>query len=478
MLKRLRDLLFQDDGTEAPSLGREPQLLAGTLRAPEGGRPIELDLGERRLRLYPERCLDRVAESPVDWLLVDGDRYMLDISGFLRIRDGETVLIGRANEACQRLFDFPRSVRRRHLEIRNRGGRIAIKRLDPEAETSVRLIEEAGDALDPVAARLRNLERVVEIYGGPIELLPPETALADLRRVNEILRDEAYRPKDSEGRPGALVELPGELVPLVVGDLHAMLDNLLKVLSEDAYLDALCRGEACLIFLGDTIHPEADDELEQMDSSLLILDLIFKLKLRFPRNLFYLRGNHESFGEGIGKGGVPQGLVFLRRARELRGESYVEELGAFFELQPLVIVSESLIACHAGPPRRDFDPRQLIEIRENRDLAAQLMWNRLKRPNYLAGYERRDVKRFRATLGASEQTPFLVSHSPLSRDETLWTDVGEIKNHHILFSANPDQLAIFVGIGPNLVPLVYPGERLLEVTNALEVGKTRPAQAG
>ncbi len=478
MLNRLRNLFSREDTSEAPLLGEEPRRLDGVIRAPETSGPIELDLGGRRLRLYAETRLNHVQRPPADWLLVDGDRYLREISGFMRIRDGETVLIGRANETCQRLFEFPAEVRRRHLEIRNRGGRITLKRLDPEGETTARVIAGQDELPDPEAVRLRNLERLRGIFGGPIELLPPETALANLRQVNEILQNEAHRPKDSQGRPGGLVELPRDLIPIVVGDLHAMLDNFLKVLCEDAHLDALCRGDACLILLGDTIHPEGDDELEQMDSSLVMLDLIFKLKLLLPRNLFYLRGNHESFGEGIGKGGVPQGLVFRRRARELRGESYVDELARFFAQLPYVLVSDDLVACHAGPPRGDFERRQLVEIRENQDLAAQLIWNRLRRPNYPAGYNKRDVKRFRANLGVYEETPVLVSHSPLSRDETLWTDVGEIDNHHILFSANPDQLAVFVRAGANLVPQVYPAERLLELANALESGEAKPAHAG
>jgi len=39
------------------------------------------------------------------------------------------------------------------------------------------------------------------------------------------------------------------LTPIVVGDLHAQLDNLLKILSENSFLDCLERGDAALILL-------------------------------------------------------------------------------------------------------------------------------------------------------------------------------------------------------------------------------------
>ena len=65
-------------------------------------------------------------------------------------------------------------------------------------------------------------------------------------------------------------------------DLHGLVDNLLKILSENSFLEALDRGEAALILLGDAVHPEAAGQLEDMDSSILIMDLILKLKLTFP----------------------------------------------------------------------------------------------------------------------------------------------------------------------------------------------------
>ena len=60
---------------------------------------------------------------------------------------------------------------------------------------------------------------------------------------------------------------------------------------------------------------------------------------------------------------------------------------------------------------------------------------------------------------------------PLSPEETLWLDVGNIRNHHIVFSANPHNLSVFVRLGEDLVPLEYPAEPLLDLTNRLVVAE-------
>ncbi|MGI9382609.1 MAG: metallophosphoesterase [Methyloligellaceae bacterium] len=469
MQDSLRELFFWRSAPVTESLTAEPEQLDGKLRVADTERPIELDLAGRILRLYPEFPIDPAHAAPRDWRLVDVERCFREVCGFATIRPGESLLVGRDNERLHQLFGFTSAIRNRHLEIENDAGRLTFRRLDPDAETVVSQIDEPSEVARPLVNRRNNLQRVRSIFGGLIELLSPEPALAALRQVNQILGDEEYRVKDASGRPGGLVNLPGELLPIIVGDLHAQVDNLLKILSEDSYLEALCRGEACLILLGDNIHSEVDGELEQMDTSLLMLDLIFKLKIRFPDHVVCLRGNHESFEADVGKDGVPQGILFRKRVRELRGQSYADELETFFGLLPYVVKSSDFIACHGGPPRGGAALQDLIGIADHPDLAHALTWNRLKGPRAPLGYRKKDVKRFRAMLGAEKKTPLIVAHNPLSQEETVWTDAGEITNHHIVFSAHQDRLALFTRIGEHLLPLEYPAESLLAFANALEL---------
>ena len=86
-------------------------------------------------------------------------------------------------------------------------------------------------------------------------MLPNEEALSLIREVNLILEDEAHRPKDTQGRPGGVVHLPDESTVIMLGDLHAKPDNLLTMLSQNSYLEALEDGTAFLVLIGDAVHP-------------------------------------------------------------------------------------------------------------------------------------------------------------------------------------------------------------------------------
>ena len=190
MLDRVRDLFFQTDPKEVASLTGEPQLLVGKLRLAAEAGPIRLDMGGRSLWLRPERQLDGSWRASKDWILAERHEEADAISGFLRIASGDKLRLGRGNEACQRLFNFPKAVARRQLEIANNGGYITLNRLDPLAETYVSRVESAEEIDGPASRRRACLKEMRRIFGGPIEILRPEEALMALRRVNVILRDE------------------------------------------------------------------------------------------------------------------------------------------------------------------------------------------------------------------------------------------------------------------------------------------------
>jgi len=47
-------------------------------------------------------------------------------------------------------------------------------------------------------------------------------------------------------------------------------------------MGSLENGAACLIISMDAVHLEIDDQMADMTGSMLMMDLIFKLKIRFP----------------------------------------------------------------------------------------------------------------------------------------------------------------------------------------------------
>lgn len=199
-----------------------------------------------------------------------------------------------------------------------------------------------------------------------------------------------------------------------------------------------------------------------MESSVLIMDMIFRLKLRFPKQVFFLVGNHDSFSPDVMKGGVPQSLLWERKLEQLRGKAYLEELNLFYRQSPLIVFARDFLACHAAPPTSPVSLEKLVEVRQYPKLIHELTWNRVKARGFPMGYSRGDVKRFRKAMNLDKKTPFIVAHFPQSGDETVWLDVARIQQHHVLYSAHKDQLAIFTRVQGQILPQIYPATPLLE----------------
>ncbi len=253
-----------------------------------------------------------------------------------------------------------------------------------------------------------------------------------------------------------------------MGDLHAHLDNLLKILSENCLLAHLAAGNASLVILGDAVHSEDPAQMEEMDSSVLMMDFIFKMKCQFPENFFYLLGNHDSFATKISKNGISQGVLMRKRLLELRGEEYVAEMQKCYDLLPMVLRTDSCAACHAAPPRKRISHKKLVNLRAYPKICKEILTSRLKRSHYLAGYDKRDVRHFRESLGLSKRAPFVVGHTPLDPFGSFWKNAGNIKGHHIIFSGRQDGPSIFIQIRKKMIPLTYPAEQLTKIINEVD----------
>jgi len=126
----------------------------------------------------------------------------------------------------------------------------------------------------------------------------------------------------------------------------------------------------------------------------------------------------------------------------------------------VVALSESYVACHAGPPGSKVSRDELVDVHHQARLFHELTWSRLKTPAFPAGYGRRDVRRFRKSLGLSPDATFVVGHYPLSSDSTVWTDIGRIEGHHLLYASAEDEVAVMTRLDGELVPQIHPVEPL------------------
>ena len=453
-----------------------PDLLTENFRITWSGEPFKLTMGNAALEFHPDLPLTgNQNDGNREWIVHAGAAFYEGVPQFIRIRPGKTVILGRADEVQARIFDFDGSVASRHARISNRKGELTIEPLELDHPISVSTITSSNTVW---AARRENLLRLPGVLGGPLAPFDDDKALDIIHEVNGLLATEVYREKDEHGVPGGILRIPEDKTAVILGDIHARPDNVLRIITEGGLLSALERGEACLIFLGDLIHSQESGELEDMSSTVLILDLFAMLKRRFPENVFYIRGNHESFSPNVGKGGVPQGVLLRKHLKERRGKAFVTEIENLFNSLAFVVQGNGFAACHAAPVRSTVNRFTLVNIQRYPGIQAELVWNRLRQTNRPAGYGKGSVKRFRIALDLPKHAPLIVAHTPLSTDETLWLNVGDIKGHHVVYSAHTHRAAAMTISGGTMTPLEFIPEPALEFVNSEHDAKLASAKSG
>ncbi len=449
----------------------EKQEVTGECRIAHDGKTFEMLIGDQHFVFRPE-IPKGVKKKYIkkNWVIATSKECNGDnIYAFARIKEGETVLIGRGNEQYNEIFHFSKDISKRHLTVTNRKGDLVIK---PQEVITPIFIVRSGD--QDIRERLSTnrfnaVTAIRDIYGGRITQLSVVEALSTIRQVNAIFSNEAYREKRVSGSPGALLQIPDNQTLVIVGDLHANIDNLLKILTENCLIAHLASGSATLVILGDAVHSEVSGEMDTMDSSILMMDFIFKLKCEFPENFFYLLGNHDSFNPEISKYGFSQGVLMRKRLFELRGAEYVDEMQKFYDFLPLVMATSTCAACHAAPPRKRLSHKFIVELRDHPQTVKEILTNRLRRSHYLSGYDKKDVKRFRSSLDLPKKAPFVVGHTPLDPFNSFWKNAGNIKGHHIIYSGHLDGPSLFMQVRGKMIPLTYPAEPLLKIINEMSL---------
>lgn len=463
LLGRIGKLFKNAPDGEPVTPGSVPVPLSATLRIAWDGQPFELTLGNVALEFHPDLPVTGdEADGTREWIVHPGRAFYEHVPRYIRIGPGDTVVLGRTSDLQESVFQFNMSVADRHVRISNRKGELTLQPLEFERPTSISTIASPT----PVwTARRETLMRLPDTLGHPLTQFDDDDALNIIRDVNGVLAKEVYRDLDDEGAPGGIIRFPDDMTVVLMGDVHARADNLVRVITEGGLLAALERGEACLVFLGDLIHSQETDELEDMDSSVFILDLFSMLKLRFPENVFYVHGNHESFSPDVGKGGVPQGLLFRKYLKKRRGKAYVAEVETLFAGLAFVVQGNEFAACHGAPVRSKVNRNTLVNIQRYPGIQYELVWNRLRQGNRPAGYGKGSVKRFRRTLDLPKHAPLIVGHTPLSSDKTLWLDIGDITGHHVVYSAHTHRVAAMVMSGGQAIPLEFIPEPALAYLN-------------
>ncbi|MEK6732728.1 MAG: metallophosphoesterase [Candidatus Omnitrophota bacterium] len=246
--------------------------------------------------------------------------------------------------------------------------------------------------------------------------------------------------KSSKYQKGALVDLRSvsEKEIVLIGDLHARKDNLLKILNYNANLKKLKRNEIFVIILGDAVHSEKN--LLEMDSSVAIMEFIMELKIQNKDNFYYLLGNHDYLSDMFIKGGIRQGLEYRKRLRDLFGEEYIALYEEFIYNSLLMLIANSLVAVHGGPVKSASSLSYIQDIKvsdESNISVLEAEWGRWKDVDIFGKesffyYDEVDVKNFLDKIGMSEAF-FIAGHSPNRDGNWHWQ---LMPRHHIIFAGH------------------------------------------
>jgi len=281
--------------------------------------------------------------------------------------------------------------------------------------------------------------------------------VALVHHVIDLMGHSPGRLPDSEGNPGGLIVLPQGVRPIIIGDLHANREHLRLILDFETNRQDLDSGRAVCILVGDALHDDRTGHMKDMESSLGILDDVFQLFLRYPKNVYYIRGNHDSFDERLRKSGISPGLEFKNALLRTQGPDYVHAVGEFFEAMPYFIIGDGYVITHAGPPHGGVVREELINIKKYPEKLHQLLWNRVNEfhgtPS-LKEYSEKEIRLVLNLLGLPEDTHFIVGHNPIWSDGNkvgIWKDVIGIKNHHILQSGYGSQAPFITFDGKTMI---------------------------
>ncbi|MBA7684370.1 hypothetical protein ES703_92765 [subsurface metagenome] len=248
-------------------------------------------------------------------------------------------------------------------------------------------------------------KRLIEIFK---KVNPPkaEEYISLLKQVNYILEneDENIRPHDSSGLCGGIVYLKHDIPTIIVPDLHARREFFLSLmLSTDitgySNLQKLCLDMLQIVCVGDGFHAEGSQAKrwgkafeeyktnfkrhrymdEEMRDSLGVMEMVQEVKIAFPANFHFLKGNHENIANEQGNGNHPfrkyaiEGTMVLDYIMKFYSEEFLKLYYSFEKNFPLLAVGKNFIISHAEPAAF-YDMQSVIEFRNNPEVIEGLTW--------------------------------------------------------------------------------------------------------
>jgi diadenosine tetraphosphatase ApaH/serine/threonine PP2A family protein phosphatase len=178
-------------------------------------------------------------------------------------------------------------------------------------------------------------------------LLKLESILDLLATVQPILNSEP-----------TVLRLSGPI--RIVGDIHGNIDDLLRIFAQCQY-----PPYTQYLFLGDYV--------DRGDFGVEVMVLLFALKLKFPKRVFLLRGNHETWQ-------VSKSYGFARECRSKFNDRLFSEMNHLWTYLPIAAIIEDSIFCvHGGISPIVLDLEELEQMPKPKEALTgafiDLLWS-------------------------------------------------------------------------------------------------------
>jgi GNAT superfamily N-acetyltransferase/anti-sigma regulatory factor (Ser/Thr protein kinase) len=299
------------------------------------------------------------------------------------------------------------------------------------------------------------------------------SSIVPFENPREIARVEACIKAVKAGafQNGNVVDLrriPPDMEVIIVGDLHARVDNLGNILEHadpgtgKSVYEKVRDGEAVLILLGDVVNNDPPDteniaaiaeRLSSMEESVDMIKKVMDLKISHPDSVYYVLGNHDDPFSMCNRGGIDQSRIYRDTIRSRYGERYLYLYNDLIQASPVMVIAEGLVATHAAPIRRlsleniinaDKDSDEihfgmwgrheshfgdLVDISEDSSPLRQLLYQSRREQSY----DSRDVVEFLDRVGQKDGV-FIVGHTPdLIPEGDFHAEIED--RHHIIYAA-------------------------------------------
>ncbi len=238
--------------------------------------------------------------------------------------------------------------------------------------------------------------------------LPPESFLIEkMEEVIGILElEDKYRPRSSSGCLGGLLDFSDQKKTIIiVPDIHGRRNFLLKILKFEvegkSIFDLLLQKEAIIVCVGDAIHTERKPEdrnrwikaYEEFSSGRVVNDfmqeemiydvntllMLAELKITFPENFHFLKGNHENIDNSCSHGNrsfrkyAQEGKMVTSFILDYYSEAALHVIKCYENALPLVCLFDSVVISHAEPVK-SYTRQDIIDGLTCDDVVYGLTW--------------------------------------------------------------------------------------------------------